>query len=217
MAVLGYAVLGHTVLGQPDVATGWGQTGIVTLAEVKEPSQHRRHGHQSTTTSCGSCSTTCSASWRPRRPPSRCGTSSRPARRARRGWCSTRCRAVLDVRPARHDAGLGLVVDGSPVDVVDRRLDGPGLSWCRTSAGSASAYADRGAVATYRAGYASTRRGCGWPPSVSSSTCGSAPSRPRIRRCRRSVAAMTKAAPSTASYLLPYAVMSLIERHRALV
>ena len=139
-----------------------------------------------------------------------------PARRARRGWCSTRCRAVLDVRPHVTMQVLGLVVDSSPVDVVDRRLTARGCRGAGRPAGSASAYADLGAVATYRAGYASTRRGCGWPPSVSSSTCGSAQQalHPALSQVG---GGYDEAAPSTASYLLPYAVMSLIERHRALV
>ena len=35
MAILGTAVLGWTVLGQPDVAPGWGQTGLVTLDDLR--------------------------------------------------------------------------------------------------------------------------------------------------------------------------------------
>lgn len=35
MTNLGTAVLGWTVLGQPDVAPGWGQTGLVTLDDLR--------------------------------------------------------------------------------------------------------------------------------------------------------------------------------------
>ena len=123
---------------------------------------------------------------------------------------------VLDVRPHVTMQVLGLVVDGSPVDVVDRRLDGLG---CRGAGrpGSASAYADRGRshlpgrVRVHPAVAAAGHQ------SVSSSTCGSAPSRPLHPALSQVGGGYDEAAPSTASYLLPYAVMSLIERHRALV
>lgn len=218
MAVLGYAVLGHTVLGQPDVATGWGQTGIVTLAEVKShlniAATVTKYDDELQVMLDDVLGILEAETGRP--------LAVRDIVQAGEACTS---RMVLDAVPcpcstcAPHVTMqvLGLVVDGSPVDVVDRRLDGPGLSWCRTSAGSASAYADRGAVATYRAGYAST------PPWLRLATkrlvehlwqrTQQAP-HPALSQVG---GGYDEAAPSTASYLLPYAVMSLIERHRALV
>ena len=216
MAVLGYAVLGHTVLGQPDVATGWGQTGIVTLAEVKS---HLNIAATvtGTTTSCRSCSTTCSASWRPRRAALAVRDIVQAGEACTSDGAQRGAVPVLDVRPHVTMQVLGLVVDGSPVDVVDRRLDGPGLSWCRTSQGRRPRTRTGAPVATYRAGYASTL------PWLRLATkrlvehlwqrTQQAP-HPALSQVG---GGYDEAAPSTASYLLPYAVMSLIERHRALV
>ena len=215
MATLGTAVLGWTVLGQPDLVAGWGQTGLVTLDDL------RRHLNLATAADDAEMQALLSDVIGVLE-----GETSRPLPvsdievRASRGvdqhltLPAVPCPCPTCGRHA-HMELLSMTIDGTVWPTTDYRLDGPVLSWTGAPSGAAS-YADEGIRIVYRAGYTST------PPWL----------RLAVLRLAEHLWQQTQqaphpalgqvgggfdeSAPSTLSYLLPYQVASLIDRHRVL-
>ena len=215
MAILGTAVLGWTVLGQPDVAPGWGQTGLVTLDDL------RRHLNLTTAENDAEMQALLSDVIGILE-----GETSRPLPvsdiqvRASRGadqhltLPAVPCPCPTCGRHA-HMELLSMSIDGTTWPATDYRLDGPVLSWTGAPSGAAS-YADQGIRIVYRAGYTST------PPWLRLAVLRLAEHlwqqtqqapHPALGQV---AGGFDESAPSTLSYLLPYQVASLIDRHRVL-
>lgn len=217
-AVLGYAVLGHMVLGQSGSSTP-ATGGIVSLAEVKThlniDAGVVRYDDELAVLLDDALGILEAETGRPLAV--RSLVQSEP--------CPDLPRVVLDAVPCpcvtcRAHVSMtvtGVGVGGVPVDVVDWRLDGPVVSWRAGAGGSAATYATASVIVTYTAGYATT------PPWL----------RLAVLRLVEHLWQKTQQAPHPAlgqvgggydesqpsplSYLLPYQVASLIDRHRVLV
>ena len=214
MGVLGWAVLGQTPLGAVGAPSG---TGMVTLAEAKA------HLNLTTTRYDAEMQVLLdealdileAETGRPFEVRAITDTDTEPAAGCRLVLSSVPC-PCRTCRPHVMMTVSSVVVDGVPVDVVDWRLDGPVVSWRAVGRGAVS-YATEGVTVTYTAGYATT------PPWL----------RLAVLRLVEHLWQKTQQAPHPAlgqvgggydesqpsglSYLLPYQVASLIDRHRVLV
>lgn len=110
----------------------------------------------------------------------------------------------------------GLTVGGTTVAATDRRLDGVVVSWASTVAPSSTAHADQQVVVTYQAGYTAAPA---WLTLAVKRLCEhlwqktqQAP-HPALSQVG---GGYDESQPSGLSYLLPYQVASLIDRHRVL-
>lgn len=110
-----------------------------------------------------------------------------------------------------------LTVGGTTVAAADRRLDGLVVSWAPTVAASSTAHADQVVVAVYQAGYATAP---GWLTLAAKrltehlwQKSQQAP-HPALSQVG---GGYDEGQPSPLSYLLPFQVASLIDRHKVLL